>query len=160
MAIHVVMEPPVSAGKNASEGAVFVRDGFYFFGFIAPLLWMLWHRLWVLAAVTFAVTLALGAVGEWSGLIAALPLLSLLISLYVGLEGGALRVAALRRAGWRQWGVIEADTIEDAELRYLYAADDVAEETLSAPVTIAPTAAPRQPPSGAALGLLHYPGRN
>ena len=112
MAIHVVMEPPASAGKNASESAVFIRDGFYFFGFIAPVLWMLWHRLWVLAAVTFAVTLALGAFGEWAGLIAAVPLLSLLISLYVGLDGGALRVAALRRAGWRQWGVIEADTIE------------------------------------------------
>jgi hypothetical protein len=160
MAIHVVMEPPASAGKYASEGAVFVRDGFYFFGFIAPLLWMLWHRLWVLAALTFAVTLALGAVGEWTELIAAVPLLSLLISLYVGLEGGALRVAALRRAGWHQWGVIEADTIEDAEMRYLYAADDVAEETQLAPVTIAATAVPRPQPSGAALGLLHYPGRH
>jgi hypothetical protein len=160
MAIHVVMEPPASAGKTASEGAVFVRDGFYFFGFIAPLLWMLWHRLWVLAALTFAVTLALGAVGEWTELIAAVPLLSLLISLYVGLEGGALRVAALRRAGWRQWGVIEADTIEDAEIRYLYAADDDADETQPTPVTIAPAASPRPQPSGAALGLLHYPGRH
>jgi hypothetical protein len=160
MAIHVVMEPPASAGKTASEGAVFVRDGFYFFGFIAPLLWMLWHRLWVLAALTFAVTLALGAVGEWTELIAAVPLLSLLISLYVGLEGGALRVAALRRAGWHQWGVIEADTIEDAEIRYLYAANDDADETRPTPVTIAPAASPRPQPSGAALGLLHYPGRH
>lgn len=158
MAIHVVMEPPAKAGTSASESAVFVRDGFHFFGFIAPLLWLLWHRLWLEAAMTFAATLALAAASEWAGLTFAAPLLPLLISLYVGLEGGALRIAALRRAGWRQWGVVEADSIEDAEMRYLFAAEADDEPTPAA-VAISP-ATPRPQPAGGALGLLHYPGRN
>jgi len=158
MAIHVVMEPLAKAGTSASESAVFVRDGFHFFGFIAPLLWLLWHRLWLEAAMTFAATLALAAASEWAGLTFAAPLLPLLISLYVGLEGGALRIAALRRAGWRQWGVIEADSIEDAEMRYLFAAEADDEPTPAA-VAISP-ATPRPQPAGGALGLLHYPGRN
>lgn len=158
MAIHVVMEPPAKAGTSASESAVFVRDGFHFFGFIAPLLWLLWHRLWLEAAMTFAATLALAAASEWAGLTFAAPLLPLLISLYVGLEGGALRIATLRRAGWRQWGVIEADSIEDAEMRYLFAAEADDEPTPAA-VAISP-ATPRPQPAGGALGLLHYPGRN
>ncbi|WP_395449114.1 DUF2628 domain-containing protein [Aminobacter sp. UC22_36] len=159
MAIHVVMEPPVSAGKNASETAVFVRDGFYVFGFVVPLLWLLWQRLWLEAAVTLAVTMALAIASEAAGLTFAAPLLPLLISLYVGLEGGALRIAALRRAGWHQWGVIEADNIEDAETRYLLAGEPDEEQPAAAAVAIS-HAAPRPQPSGGALGLLHYPGRN
>ncbi|MGF7008145.1 DUF2628 domain-containing protein [Aminobacter sp. BE322] len=160
MAIHVVMEPPASAAKNASESAVFVRDGVYFFGFVAPILWMLWHRLWLEAVVTFAVGLVLAAASEWAGLTIAAPLLPLLISLYVGLEGGALRIAALRRAGWSQWGVLEADSADDAEMRYLFAAGTLEDEPVPATVAISPAVAPRSPTTGAALGLLNYPGRN
>lgn len=158
MAIHVVMEPPAKAGQNASEGAVFVRDGFYFFGFVAPILWLLWHRLWLAAVVTLAATLALAVAIEVAGLAFPATLLPLLISLYVGLEGGALRLAKLRRAGWRQWGVIEADSTADAEARYLFADGKVEDQPVSA-VAISP-AAPRREPTGAALGLLQYPGRN
>lgn len=158
MAIHVVMEPPASAGKNASEAAVFIRDGFYILGFVVPLLWLLWHRLWLEAAVTLAATMALAVASEAAGLTFAAPLLPLLISLYVGLEGGALRIAALRRAGWHQWGVIEADSIEDAETRYLFAGEP-GEEPAPAAVTISP-ATHRPQPAGGALGLLHYPGRH
>ncbi|PWK63436.1 DUF2628 domain-containing protein [Aminobacter sp. AP02] len=159
MAIHVVMEPPASAGKNASEAAVFIRDGFYVLGFIVPLLWLLWHRLWLEAAVTLAVTMALAVASEAAGLTFAAPLLPLLISLYVGLEGGALRIAALRRAGWRQWGVIEADNLEDAETRYLFNGE-TDDAPAPAAVAIASPATPRPQPAGGALGLLHYPGRH
>lgn len=159
MAIHVVMEPPATAGRNASEGAVFVRDGFYVFGFIVPVLWLLWHRLWLEAIVTLAVTMALAVASEAAGLTFAAPLLPLLISLYVGLEGGALRLARLRRAGWRQWGVIEAGSTQDAETRYLFAAEQADEEPVVSTVAISPAPA-RPQPSGPALGLLNYPGRH
>ena len=159
MAIHVVMEPPASAGPNASENAVFIRDGFYVFGFIMPVIWLLWHRLWLEAAVTLAASLALAAAAEWAGLTLAAPLLPLLISLYVGLEGGTLRIAALRRAGWSEWGVIEADSVGDAEARYVYS-DTRPHAEPEAPTIAASPMAVRPQASGAALGLLQYPGRN
>lgn len=158
MAIHVVMEPPAKTGQDVRENAVFVRDGFYFLGFIAPILWLLWHRLWLAAIVTLAATLGLAVVIEASGLAFPATVLPLLISLYVGLEGGALRIAALRRAGWRQWGVVEADSTTDAETRYLFA--EVPAEDRPASTVSIPPASPRRESSGAALGLLQYPGRN
>ncbi len=159
MAIHVVMEPPATAGKSASESAVFIRDGFHFFGFVAPLLWLVWHRLWLEAALIFAASLAFAAASEWAGLGLSAAVLPLLVSLYVALEGGALRIAAFSRAGWRHWGVIEADSADDAETRYMFAAEPAAD--VSAPATVAVSSAtPRPHASGAALGLLHYPGRH
>ena len=37
------------------DGVAFVRDGFHTFAFFVPLIWLLWHRLWLQAALVFAV---------------------------------------------------------------------------------------------------------
>lgn len=110
MASYVVMEPP-----QADSDAVLVRDGFYFLAFLLPFLWFLWHRMWVEAGIALVVAILLGFVpvlGPASGM------LGLLVGLYVGLDAAALRIAALRRRGWREWGVVEAANPADAELRY------------------------------------------
>ena len=152
MASYVVMEPPAR-----EDDAVLVRDGFHLLAFLAPFLWFLFHRLWIEALVVLALALALGVAGSLTGISAA-PALSLLVSVYVGLEGAALRVAALRRRGWREWGVVEADNPADAEVRYL--AEEYADAP-SEPPAPRPLGIPRQQPagSGPALGLFSYPGR-
>ena len=101
MAIYVVMEPPAANAAEAAERAVLVRDGFAFLAFLVPPLWLLWHRLWIEAAIAFAVGVGLTALGETAGLGFTGAALSLLVSIYVGLEGQALRINALRRRGWR-----------------------------------------------------------
>lgn len=121
MASFVVMEPP--SGVRDGQ-AVLVRDGFHFLAFLAPPLWLFWHRLWIEGAAALALLAALGAFGSAPQLAGdtvanAAPYLSLLVSIYFGLEGAALRVRALDRRGWRPWGVVEADDIADAETRYL-----------------------------------------
>ena len=68
MAIFVVMEPPAANAAEAAERAVLVRDGFAFLGFLVPPLWLLWHRLWIEAALAFAVGVGLTALGETAGL--------------------------------------------------------------------------------------------
>lgn len=166
MASYVVMEPPSAAGGEAGrEAAVTVRDGFHLLAFLVPAVWLLWHRLWIEALAAIAVSMALSAAGSVAGFGHAAPALSLLVALYAGLEGPALRLAALRRRGWREWGVVEADNAADAEIRYLHdagveAAD--ASEPAAAPraaISAAPVAPPRGP-SGPALGLFAYPGKN
>jgi hypothetical protein len=82
----------------------------------------------------------------------------LLVSLYVGLEASALKLAALRRRGWREWGVVEADNADEAEIRYLAEALTGSDETPAPPPTAGP-AAPRST-SQPALGLLAYPGKS
>ncbi|RIK86106.1 MAG: DUF2628 domain-containing protein [Hyphomicrobiales bacterium] len=160
MASYVVMEPPAGAGE-AKDKAVLVRDGFHLLAFLVPALWLLFHRLWIEALLVVAVSMALAGAGSVAGLGNAAPALSLLVALYVGLEGPALRLAAFRRRGWRDWGVVEADNAGDAEIRYLAEADeeeDAREEAVWPAAAAAPVAPPR-PPVGPALGLFSYPGR-
>jgi len=160
MAIYVVMEPPAANATEAAERAVLVRDGFSFLAFLVPPLWLLWHRLWIEAALAFTASVALTALGETAGLGFTAAALSLLVSIYVGLEGTGLRIAALRRRGWHDWGVVEAGNAGEAEIRYL-AGEEPEEEPIYVPHP-APAARPAQGPAqtGPALGLLGYPGRH
>jgi hypothetical protein len=157
MAAYVVMEPPGRSEK--ADTTAFVRDGFTWLGFLVPPLWLVWNRLWVEAGIAFLVMGALSMLGQKLGLGVAGSLLSLLVSLYVGLEGQGLRIAALRRRGWHEWGVVQAGRLDDADTRYALEAEGQAEEAAEAPrmVPDAGLARPAQP--GMALGLNHVPGR-
>lgn len=162
MAVYVVMEPPADSEDEAAERAVLVRDGFSFLAFIVPLVWLLWHRLWIEAILVFAAGVALVAAGEATGLAFAGGALSFLMSLFIGLEGQSLRINAMRRRGWREWGVAEGNNAAEAEIRYLSGEDDA---SAAGPwtATARPDGTPSRPlpvHAGPALGLLGYPGRS
>ncbi|HTV67322.1 MAG TPA: DUF2628 domain-containing protein [Rhizobiaceae bacterium] len=118
MASYSVMVAPGRPGADGPE-TEYVRDGFAILAFLVPWLWLLWHRLWIEALFAVAAALALAALGNIAGYGIAGSLLSLLVSIYVGLEGAALRVSALQRRGWVEWGVVEADSVDDAEVRFV-----------------------------------------
>jgi Protein of unknown function (DUF2628) len=156
MASWIVMEP---AGSGRAADATFVRDGFSFLAFLVPPLWLLLHRLWIEATLAIAALVLTAALAQLSGL-ATTVLLWLLVSLFVGLEGNALRIAALRRRGWQDWGVVEAGNVDDADAHY-------AVETVGADTDADLPALP-SPPSvnssaravaGEPVGLLLNPGR-
>jgi len=158
MAIYIVMEPPRS---RPDSDPVYVRDGFSVLGFLLPLVWLLWNRLWIETLVFLAVTLGLGLLGEQAGAAEfAVAGISVLLAIYIGIEGSVFRVWALRRRGWTEWGVVEAEDREDAEARYV-------SESLAAPepaivaLPIRPgTPQTRGTDNGAPeLGLFGYPGR-
>ena len=160
MAIYVVMEPP---RDRAAADEVYVRDGFHWLGFLLPLVWLLWNRLWIETLVLLAIMLGLGFLGEASDS-AELMVggLTLLVSIYVGLEGSALRIWALRRRGYAEWGVVEAQNRADAEIRYLSAQpEDATREQRPLPpirhglVPGASSPSANEPE----LGLFGYPGR-
>lgn len=151
MASYVVMEQP---GRTGTADVAFVRDGFSWAAFLVPPLWLLWHRLWYEALLAFLVLALLSFLGE-AGWPLAGSLLTLAVSLYAGLEGQNLRVAALRRRGWREWGAVEAASLDDAETRYAAEADEPA--AIEMP-RIVPGPAPIRPAQqGLVLGL--GPGR-
>lgn len=160
MAIYVVMEPP---RDRADADEIYVRDGFHWLGFLLPLVWLLWNRLWIETLVLLAVMLGLGLLGESSGSAEMIVGgVTLLVSIYVGLEGSALRIWALRRRGYAEWGVVEADNRADAETRYLSARPEEAspEQRPLPPIRrgLAPEfskLAGNEPE----LGLFGYPGR-
>ncbi|HHZ07508.1 MAG TPA: DUF2628 domain-containing protein [Rhizobiales bacterium] len=151
MAAYVVMERP----DEGHEKAVFVRDGFTMVGFLLPVVWLLWQRLWIEGALAIGAALLLAAAeGSGGSFALAPPLVSILLSIYVGLEGPALRIAALRRRGYADRGVVEADSLDEAEIRYYAGVDPAGRDAI---VTMA--ASPSRPAvAGPALGLLAYPG--
>lgn len=117
MAIYSVLEPP-ETGDTGFEKAVVIRDGFSVVALIAPLLWFLWHRMWLEALVIFIVSTGLGVLSMIPGLEAA-PAVGILVSLFVGLEARNLRAGSFRRRGWKDWGVVAASSYKEAELRYM-----------------------------------------
>lgn len=157
MAAFVVMEPP---GKNSAYATVFVRDGFSWLGFLSPPLWLLWHRLWIEATLAFVAIFLLSAYRGSHGLMLAGPLLTLLVMLYVGLEGQALRIAALARQGWKQWGVVIADDLDDADARYAMDAESIPEHRAPERRIIADPALVRAAQPGQTLGLVPFSGRH
>ena len=164
MASYVVMEPHSGSGRGTGrERAVLVRDGFHLLAFLVPALWLLFNRLWLETLLVVAVSVVLSVAGSYAGLGPAAPALSFIVALYVGLEGPALRLAALRRRGWREWGVVEADNAADAEIRYLAGDATYQDEAPTAQVP-SPGPSPAQsaprPPAGPALGLFAYPGKS
>jgi hypothetical protein len=158
MASWVVLEAPPGASAASGEELVVLRDGFSFLGFLFPPLWLLWHRLWVEAAMAFAVLLGVGAVERLGGLAISAPL-SLLVSIFVGLEGNGLRISAWRRRGWLEAAVVDARSEDDAETRYAATEEDAAADRPADRQPIVPSAIPTGAAQPASVGLLLNPGR-
>lgn len=155
MASWVVLKRTRRPG--AGPDLAFVRDGFSFWAFVFPPLWLLWRRLWLEALAVFAVLLAATALDTVGGMAPAASIVSLLVSVFVGIEGNGLRVAAYERRGWTADAAIDAGSVDEAELRY---ADEIDEDGDGIPDRYQMTPSPV--PAGAAhaqpVGLLLNPG--
>ena len=115
MAIFTILESP----DANPDRVVLVREGFVFPAFLFTVLWALWHRLWVVAAVLFAAYVAIALAGEWfQWHWAIVSACEFGLALLFGLEAADLRVRALRRAGFRPAGLIQATNLQAAELDY------------------------------------------
>lgn len=131
MTRFVVMDPP---SRLPAAETVFVRDRFSWLAFLFPFVWLLWNRLW-LATLGFvvaaaAIGFAFRAVGSGYGQFAILALCAL-----VALEGPAWRIAKLRRLGYAETAILNADGLEDAERIY---ADRAAQETPAPRLALTP----------------------
>ncbi|WP_265516204.1 DUF2628 domain-containing protein [Nitratireductor luteus] len=164
MASYLVVEPETETG-DAAEKAVVLRDGFSFLAFLVPFIWFLVHRMWWEALTALALGLALAGLGTVAGYSAVASVVSLCLSFLIGMEAQSWRAAALQRKGWWVWGVVEAGSRGEAEVRY-------ATESTSGPtyarMTERPAAAPpampwksARAPAGerrhSTFGLIDYP---
>ena len=115
MAVFTVLEP--ADGKP--DRVIFIREGFSWGALIFTVLWALFQRMWVVAALLFAVFAAVALV-ESLGLIGAglADVINIGIALVFAFEARRLRVMSLERSGFRPGGLIEATNIEAAELGY------------------------------------------
>lgn len=154
MAVFTVHQPPLGKGRNAGESApdlsriVFVRDGFYVWGFLLSLLWMLRHRLWLVAVLFAALTVLLDVGLRFAGVGASARLFALAaLCFLVGLEGGSLRRWTLGRRGFTPAGVVIADDSDEAERRFFHGMA----ATRAEPKQAAPAAPAAERPSAARI---------
>jgi hypothetical protein len=121
MAVYTVHQPPLRKSENMPDPArfTFVRDGFYMWGFLLSVLWMLRHRLWLVAVLFVAGTVLLDIGLRYAGVTSGWrTFVFLAIAFLVGLEGATLRRWTLKRRGWTNVGVVVADDPDDAERRF------------------------------------------
>ena len=115
MALFTVLEPP----HGEIDKVTFVKEGFAPAALVFTVLWALWHRMWVVAAILFAVLVAISLSAVLLGLDPVIAsLLELAIGVVFGLEARRLWIMSLERSGYRQAGLIEASNHEAAELAY------------------------------------------
>jgi hypothetical protein len=169
MSVYTVHQSPErSAGPLPdAERIVFVRDGFSFWGFLCPPLWMLWHRMWLVLAGYVVVVAALeGPMAALGATAIAAFVVGLFVSVLVGLEASTLRRFTLRQRGWMNIGIVSGDDLEDAERRFFdvwlraAAAQRAAPAAPTAPAPQAQAAAamPRMPRAPDVIGLFPEPG--
>jgi hypothetical protein len=151
MATYIVMEP---AADRRGEAAIFIRDGFAPLAVILPALWLLWHRLWFEAALALCAGLALAGAAVWLNSENLAGIGSILIGIYVALEGGTLKTAAARRRGFEDAAIVEASSASEAEERY-YRSRLSAQEP---PVLAVSVPSAQRQPSIPGAGLFALPG--
>ena len=113
---------PRAAGPEAlvaPDKFQFVRDGFHFWAFVAAVIWLIWHRLWLAllgyVLLSVAAEVALSMLGAGSG---TRMVVMLLFALLMGFEAASLRRWTLSRRKWHQVDIVVADDEESAERRF------------------------------------------
>lgn len=177
MASFVVLEPEgLPEGLNeepTTETTVFVRDGFAFFALIVPFFWLLSKRLWLEALVVLAATIAIGSAANIAQFAPIAPFLAFLIAVLVALEGNNWQIAKWRRRGFIEKAVIDANDLDEAEIRYFVDHASLRRQAQNSSTrqnsgTIAETAAfdkpekspPHFPYIGSQIGLVSHRGDN
>ena len=121
MRLYTVHVPDVGDEVKRADRTVFLREGFSVRAFVFGWLYLLWHRLWLAAAVWLAtaVVLVVAAMSAqfpgWATL-----LLVLLMHLFVGLEGNDLRRWRLARKRFAFAEIVSGGGRTDAEYAYFH----------------------------------------
>jgi hypothetical protein len=166
MPIYTVHEPPLRAAEVLPDPARFalVRDGFHWWAFLLTPFWMVRHGLWLVLIVYLAISIALDVVLRILGAShAAIFIVAVLISLWVGLEAATLQRFTLNRRRWKNVGVVSGDDLEDAEWRFFDAwlrKPPARAATPGAPPPAAEPVAPAPRPgdTSGVIGLFPEPG--
>jgi hypothetical protein len=163
--VYSVYEPPVPETDVVARAdrLAFVREGFSWVALLVPLVWLLYHRMWieslVLLLVYVGLQFAFGGDAQGQALAAWA---SLAISVLFAFEASDLRTASLERRGYRLAGVTSGRDRVDAEraffTRWLPEQERLAPVTLASPRRDSSTRTPRQHGEGEeVIGLFPQP---
>jgi hypothetical protein len=116
MRAYTVHAPP---GEPAPERFVLVKDGFSWPAFFFPILWILWHRMWLTLIGAIIFVLVIMWIGRLAG-DAEATIFAITGALLIGLEGNAIRRLSLENRGWREIGETFGRNLTEAEIRFFH----------------------------------------
>ena len=121
MTAYTVHEPDDAPADPAlrADGVAFVKEGVAWWALFLPVIWMLYHRMWIVLAIFVAlllgihVVLALASIGDPVAFLCTLT-----VSILFAVQANDLRRWTLERRGYRMTGAVSGDGLEDCELKY------------------------------------------
>lgn len=118
MALYTVHLPPGEGAATAkAERVRLVRDGFSLFALVAPVIWLLWHRLWLgLLGYILAAVAIEGLARATSPMVATI--VAAVFAVWFALSARDIQRWTLSRRGWRTLAVVEGTSREAAERRF------------------------------------------
>jgi hypothetical protein len=103
------------------DQAIFVPEAFSWGGFAFTVVWALWHRMWVVAALLLALSATIALLTRYFGVDETISSLAgLAVNLIFGFEAQGLHAAALERAGYRLVGMSHGRNVDAAEFRFFH----------------------------------------
>lgn len=121
LAVYYVMTGPgVSLDHLKDEDTHnirFVKDGFSWWALLFPLLWTLYNRMWLVFLGYLIAVVALVFFADVFGS-ATGGFLTVLATLFFAMEAGFLKSWSLQHKKWRTAGVVNASTLDEAEIRF------------------------------------------
>jgi hypothetical protein len=145
MAVYSVHNRP----GDSPDKAVFVPEGFSLGAAVFGVLWALWHRMWLAAAILFFIPVAIAAAAHALGQGETLATFTgLAVNLIFGFEARALWARSLAFRGLEDVGLVKAGNLDEAELRYF------SEEGVLRPQTTEPDRVPPRRFDHDTLGLF------
>jgi hypothetical protein len=115
MRSYSVHAPP--GEPAAPEKFAFVKEGFSWPALFVPILWILWHRLWLTLVGYIVYVLVLAWIGRLAG-DAYATLIGLLGNILFALEANNIRRLSLENRGWREVGIGLGRDLTEAEMRF------------------------------------------
>lgn len=123
MRIYTVHENPAAPAEE--QRIVFVKEGFNWPALFVPVLWMLYHRLWIVLGGFVLALVALSGLAQLAGLSEdGVAICSVVLQLLVAFEANDLRRWTLERGGYRQIAVVGGPRLDEAERVFFRSYDE------------------------------------
>lgn len=153
--------------ETRAGNIVFVREGIAWWALFFPLIWILYHRLWLVLLLYLAAVFVIGTAAELADIPeAAGGLATMALSYLLALEGNDLRRWTLKRKGYALADVTGGRDMAECEQRF-FERWLPAQEQKRTPATPAPSLLPETKPNQTTpepggddvIGLFPEPGR-
>jgi hypothetical protein len=131
MASYLILTPPGGPDGNQDKTR-FIRDGFSWWAFLFPTLWMLYQRLWLHAAAAFLLQgIALELIRR-PGFFAAGIAILIGVRILAAFEGPNAVYRRLADARWKTEGLVSAHNLATAEEIHFSGIEPKAQENIRA----------------------------